>query len=127
FSRLTVRAQLVYLTGVVALDFLLYYEACFVFFFHDTATTETYTLSLTTLFRSRPRRQGGRIQGPDPTPQPDRGRHRQDRPDRRGDRKSTRLNSSHVKISYAVFCLKKKKARLTTTKRSKIELETTRY
>src|SRR5690606_40703954 len=26
-----------------------------------------------------------------------------------GDRKSTRLNSSHVKISYAVFCLKKKK------------------
>src|SRR5690606_41569819 len=28
----------------------------------------------------------------------------------RGDRKSTRLNSSHVKISYAVFCLKKKKA-----------------
>src|SRR5690606_41498085 len=28
---------------------------------------------------------------------------------RRSDRKSTRLNSSHVKISYAVFCLKKKK------------------
>src|SRR5690606_41419699 len=27
----------------------------------------------------------------------------------KGDRKSTRLNSSHVKISYAVFCLKKKK------------------
>src|SRR5690606_41839574 len=27
-----------------------------------------------------------------------------------GDRKSTRLNSSHVKISYAVFCLKKKKS-----------------
>src|SRR5436309_8720883 len=27
------------------------------------------------------------------------------------DRKSTRLNSSHVKISYAVFCLKKKKKR----------------
>src|SRR5690606_39379118 len=31
------------------------------------------------------------------------------RPADRGDRKSTRLNSSHVKISYAVFCLKKKK------------------
>src|SRR5207253_9141351 len=29
---------------------------------------------------------------------------------RRGDRKSTRLNSSHVAISYAVFCLKKKKS-----------------
>src|SRR5438067_4214406 len=28
---------------------------------------------------------------------------------RAGDRKSTRLNSSHVSISYAVFCLKKKK------------------
>src|SRR5438105_9013831 len=30
-------------------------------------------------------------------------------PDRQGDRKSTRLNSSHEWISYAVFCLKKKK------------------
>src|SRR5437868_10259953 len=30
-----------------------------------------------------------------------------------GDRKSTRLNSSHVSISYAVFCLKKKKEKLT--------------
>src|SRR5207253_10666087 len=35
------------------------------------------------------------------------GRHQCDRPCR--DRKSTRLNSSHVAISYAVFCLKKKK------------------
>src|SRR5690606_39529566 len=32
----------------------------------------------------------------------------------RSDRKSTRLNSSHVKISYAVFCLKKKKNLMTT-------------
>src|SRR5690606_41346590 len=32
-----------------------------------------------------------------------------------GDRKSTRLNSSHVKISYAVFCLKKKKQELGRT------------
>src|SRR5256886_11485483 len=31
------------------------------------------------------------------------------------DRKSTRLNSSHSQISYAVFCLKKKKPQLTTT------------
>src|SRR2546430_8298123 len=36
------------------------------------------------------------------------GRHRDDRYHRR-DRKSTRLNSSHSQISYAVFCLKKKK------------------
>src|SRR5207302_10652181 len=34
-----------------------------------------------------------------------------DRVEADGDRKSTRLNSSHVKISYAVFCLKKKKNR----------------
>src|SRR5690554_7173612 len=32
------------------------------------------------------------------------------------DRKSTRLNSSHVRISYAVFCLKKKKKNMTTTR-----------
>src|SRR5690606_39741181 len=38
------------------------------------------------------------------------GRHRA-HPCRAQDRKSTRLNSSHVKISYAVFCLKKKKQR----------------
>src|SRR5437870_10455863 len=39
---------------------------------------------------------------------------------RRGDRKSTRLNSSHVAISYAVFCLKKKKT-------SKSPRRSTRY
>src|SRR6266487_4868240 len=50
----------------------------------------------TTLFRSPP----GRRPGP--------GRHRGPRR-HRGDRKSTRLNSSHPSISYAVFCLKKKK------------------
>src|SRR2546427_8402779 len=33
----------------------------------------------------------------------------------RGDRKSTRLNSSHSQISYAVFCLKKKKKHRSTT------------
>src|SRR5436305_6992567 len=33
-----------------------------------------------------------------------------------GDRKSTRLNSSHVRISYAVFCLKKKKKKKKTTR-----------
>src|SRR5258705_8251592 len=35
-----------------------------------------------------------------------------------GDRKSTRLNSSHLGISYAVFCLKKKKKRLEALRRS---------
>src|SRR2546422_8318515 len=37
------------------------------------------------------------------------------RPRRQRDRKSTRLNSSHGYISYAVFCLKKKKQNTTTT------------
>src|SRR5690554_7486128 len=36
------------------------------------------------------------------------------------DRKSTRLNSSHVRISYAVFCLKKKKNNVTQTTRNKL-------
>src|SRR6266511_2351352 len=53
----------------------------------------------TTLFRS-PRRRLRRRELADGRG----GRHA----DERGDRKSTRLNSSHVKISYAVFCLKKK-------------------
>ena len=37
----------------------------------------------------------------------------------RGDRKSTRLNSSHTVISYAVFCLKKKKKKTTKRKKTK--------
>src|SRR5439155_11523131 len=41
--------------------------------------------------------------------------HKRQNPDR-GDRKSTRLNSSHVAISYAVFCLKKKKETRSTTR-----------
>src|ERR1035438_1419850 len=36
----------------------------------------------------------------------------------KGDRKSTRLNSSHLGISYAVFCLKKKKRRITVTRQN---------
>src|SRR5690349_22095104 len=38
----------------------------------------------------------------------------------RRDRKSTRLNSSHVEISYAVFCLKKKKKEKKTKKETKM-------
>src|SRR5438034_6681283 len=72
------------------------------FFSNDTAPTEIYTLSLhdalpistcSSIFMRAPR--GG---GAPP------GRRRL-----RRDRKSTRLNSSHTVISYAVFCLKKKK------------------
>src|SRR5437899_8513535 len=45
----------------------------------------------------------------DPDPRAAEGPARGDRIERRRDRKSTRLNSSHLGISYAVFCLKKKK------------------
>src|SRR5437868_8109980 len=41
----------------------------------------------------------------------------------RRDRKSTRLNSSHVSISYAVFCLKKKKKNLRNTLHSQKSLQ----
>src|SRR5256885_6930710 len=81
------------------------------FFFNDTATTEIYTLSLhDALPISHPRASGfrslvhglvcglcvhiGRQKFPSSV-----------------DRKSTRLNSSHLVISYAVFCLKKKTPR----------------
>src|SRR2546426_7418946 len=80
----------------------------FFFFFNDTATTEIYTLSLhdaLPIFWSRApvfsptlimcTTMGGK------TVLPLSGSDR--------DRKSTRLNSSHLVISYAVFCLKKKK------------------
>src|SRR2546427_6395627 len=83
------------------------------FFFNDTATTEIYTLSLHDALpisfcaglllgrRAQVLDRAGRVQHlgrlcrrhhPEP------------------DRKSTRLNSSHSQISYAVFCLKKKSA-----------------
>src|SRR5256885_16930552 len=57
----------------------------------------------TTLFRSTRRAPGIALSG-----SPD-GRTAQHR--KKGDRKSTRLNSSHLVISYAVFCLKKKKTK----------------
>src|SRR2546427_7498625 len=95
----------------------------FFFFFNDTATTEIYTLSLHDAlpisFRaghhlrdhgrgSTHRPEDGRAQRPRTPQEPARQPARQPRY-RRADRKSTRLNSSHSQISYAVFCLKKKK------------------
>src|SRR5256885_7988815 len=65
----------------------------------------------TTLFRSRlgPSRAGAR-RGPGAGHHAARGGlRRRHRTESREDRKSTRLNSSHLVISYAVFCLKKKK------------------
>src|SRR5215510_15201835 len=72
------------------------------FFFNDTATTEIYTF---------PTRRSSDLDRRDRRPQrlPDRVLAVQRaRPVADRDRKSTRLNSSHVAISYAVFCLKKK-------------------
>src|SRR5476649_2988480 len=68
------------------------------FFFNDTATTEIYTLSLHDALPIS----AAVVEQPF---------QRQCRHQRFcvGDRKSTRLNSSHTVISYAVFCLKKKK------------------
>src|SRR5260221_11650043 len=78
------------------------------FFFNDTATTEIYTLSLHDALPIFPRRL------PSPKYSSARSEPCRRRPECRahrqaGDRKSTRLNSSHTVISYAVFCLKKKK------------------
>src|SRR3712207_8717676 len=83
------------------------------FFFNDTATTEIYTLSLhdalpifdplrEELGRVAPR---AFIAPPVLAPAEAAARMASEQVDR----KSTRLNSSHANISYAVFCLKKKK------------------
>src|SRR5437660_2887664 len=91
---------------------------CSFFFFNDPATTEIYTLSLhdalpisrETIMRNlRP------------------GTTRRELSDNLvdsflEDRKSTRLNSSHVAISYAVFCLKKKKTSNTQSKTVKLTI-----
>src|SRR5436309_10383087 len=74
------------------------------FFFNDTATTEIYTLSL---HDALPISKGSSPRGARPPVR--RARPRSSSGGTAEDRKSTRLNSSHVKISYAVFCLKKKK------------------
>src|SRR5688572_31542037 len=95
------------------------------FFYNDTATTEIYTLSLHDALPICGRRRSwswtcssrdaGEVQ-----------EQRQEASGRvrlgaglrlglGGDRKSTRLNSSHSQISYAVFCLKKKKDKLKTS------------
>src|SRR6201987_6460390 len=74
-------------------------HAQFFFFFNDTATTEIYTLSLHDALPI------SRCNAHDPPPRPRPSRNLS----RELDRKSTRLNSSHQIISYAVFCLKKKK------------------
>src|SRR5438309_7586966 len=67
----------------------------------------------TTLFRSRAPDARREQRDSGPQRRPDGGRHPTDGAPEL-DRKSTRLNSSHSSISYAVFCLKKKKTTHTT-------------
>src|SRR5690606_41195630 len=91
------------------------------FFFSAPATPEIYTLSLhdalpiSSSYRPecsspwpRTRSSPSRVRAGIPTDRSARSRVVRS-PNWPVDRKSTRLNSSHVKISYAVFCLKKKK------------------
>src|SRR5882724_12240753 len=84
---------------------------CFLFFFfNDTATTEIYTLSLhdaLPIYTYPANLDSG--QTPDNA----------GAIDEQSDRKSTRLNSSHLGISYAVLCLKKKKEETAAQQRSK--------
>src|SRR2546430_5937320 len=88
------------------------------FFFNDTATTEIYTLSLHDALPISPAavRGAARAGGGSHTVRVRRGVARSDPVAGRAaeDRKSTRLNSSHSQISYAVFCLKKKKTSRST-------------
>src|SRR2546430_12624371 len=97
------------------------------FFLNDTAPTEISTLSLpdalpicraTPSTPPRSARRARRCAPPRSRPAAGGGPSpacRQAAAVRRGDRKSTRLNSSHSQISYAVFCLKKKKDKIDAT------------
>src|SRR5206468_12469266 len=84
---------------------------CF-FFFTDTATTEIYTLSLHDALPISIFPPARLSAGPSARPEVLtllRSPRRSVKTSGLADRKSTRLNSSHDQISYAVFCLKKKK------------------
>src|SRR2546430_17242148 len=86
---------------VSSFSMMLSHLVYFFFFFNDTATTEIYTLSL---HDALPISNVPSLDRPDSITKDSAGYWRY-----LPDRKSTRLNSSHSQISYAVFCLKKKK------------------
>src|SRR5437764_2615179 len=99
------------------------YLTCCVLFFNDTATSEIYTLSLhdaLPILPEAPRDSYIKVVRPESLNSyiswfrnvelaPERFDELRNFFGRQLDRKSTRLNSSHRCISYAVFCLKKKK------------------
>src|SRR5439155_23000406 len=95
------------LTTLFFFSFLIFHlilHFSFFFFFNDPATTEIYTLSL---HDALPISASARTCTAGRTKRSMTSARSRDGP--LLDRKSTRLNSSHVAISYAVFCLKKKK------------------
>src|SRR3989442_3006319 len=99
------------------------------FFFNDTATTEIYTLSLhdaLPISESSPAgsKSSRRPGVPRALVTAWLGRFHRFRI-RLQDRKSTRLNSSHVRISYAVFCLKKKTQTVLTNGHCKSDVRET--
>src|SRR5436305_7486649 len=79
------------------------------FFFNDTAPTEIYTLYLHDALPICDAEAEGEVREVAGVLVQQIGEHRDEGGEQQRDRKSTRLNSSHVRISYAVFCLKKKK------------------
>src|SRR5690349_22208146 len=90
----------------------------FFFFFNDTATTEIYTLSLhdaLPIYVIDEDIAHGFCGRGEEVPS-----IRVPRRVLAEDRKSTRLNSSHVEISYAVFCLKKKKNKMSSSGERKL-------
>src|SRR2546422_11601460 len=93
---------------VHSLCFLYLTRLFFFFFFNDTATTEIYTLSLHDALPIS-LRSGSLWRLASSWLQKARSAPSVKASPGRIDRKSTRLNSSHGYISYAVFCLKKKK------------------
>src|SRR5690554_7259621 len=84
-----------------------FFSSFFFFFFNDTATTEIYTLTLHDALPICGRKR--EVLTLEPPEIFDKTLGARVFVDAASDRKSTRLNSSHVRISYAVFCLKKKK------------------
>src|SRR2546426_11061511 len=91
--------------------YLSFYYFFFLFFFLMIRRPPRSTLfPYTTLFRSWVEQQRWRLEDEEDEHQDAREQHQcLERNFPVGDRKSTRLNSSHLVISYAVFCLKKKK------------------
>src|SRR3712207_7307035 len=91
-------------------------EYFFIFFLMIRRPPRSTLFPYTTLFRSDAGvdlavRQGGRPYAGDQRVAHDQHRRPEQAADQSSDRKSTRLNSSHANISYAVFCLKKKNYR----------------